>query len=91
MWERASKKRKNRMSNGELLIYFYSQLKGMVECPNQECNFVLQDICASVVRYLCWFQLKSKYEQVLIMFQWYRCSSYFKKSNRNWNWFGLPY
>jgi hypothetical protein len=65
-WERVTKKRKSQMSNDELRTYFDSQLRGVGECPNPSCNCVAiiadrdRDVRDSIVRYLCWFNVKNK-------------------------------
>ena len=94
-WERATKKRKCEMSDTELFNYFDSQLKGIRKCPNKNCNCVaiLADEVtrAPVVRYLCWFNAKQKYEQDSIVFEWIKYSGHLKKSVSKSNWFCLPY
>ena len=66
-WERVTKKLKSQMSNDELQTNFDSQLRGVGECPNSGCNCVAiiadRDVRDSVVRYLCWLNAKTKYEQ----------------------------
>ena len=64
-WERVvTKKRKSEMSGDEMLIHFDLQLKGMGSCPNRRCNCVdvlaNGPIPATVARYLCWFNVKTK-------------------------------
>ncbi len=63
-WERVTKKRKSQMSDDELHTYFDSQLRGVGECSNLSCNCVAviadSDIRDFVVRYLCWFNAKTK-------------------------------
>ena len=70
-WERVSKKQKSLMGNDEIHHYFDSQVRVGRKCPNQDCNcvgiLVNNDIRASVVRYLCWFDSESKYKQYSIV------------------------
>jgi hypothetical protein len=79
-WERVTKKRKSQISDDELRTYFDSHLRGVVECPNPSCNCVAiiadRDVCDSVVRYICWFNAKTKYEQDSIVFEWFKYLSY---------------
>ncbi len=67
---------------------------GGVECPNKGCNClaILDDanIRASVVKYLCWFEKKSKYEQDSIVYKWFKYSSFLKKGQSKFNLFCLP-
>ena len=93
-WERVTKKRKSQMSNDELHTYFDSHLRGVGECPNPSCNCVAiiadRDVRDSVVRYLCWFNAKTKYEQDSIVFEWFKYSSYLKKGSK-YTLFRLPF
>jgi hypothetical protein len=73
------------MSDDELRTYFDSQLRGVGRCPNLRCNCLaiivdVDDVRDSVVKYLCWFNAKTKYEQDLIVFEWFKYSLYFRKS-----------
>jgi hypothetical protein len=72
------------MSDDELRTYFDSQLRGVGECPNPSCNCVAiianRDVRDSVVRYLCWFNAKVKYEQDSIVFEWFKYLSHLRKS-----------
>jgi len=77
VWERVTKKRKSQMSNDELRAYFDSLLRGVGECPNPSCNCIAiiadsRVIRDSVVRYFCWFNAKTKYEQDSIVFKWFK-------------------
>jgi len=94
-WARVTKKRKYEMKGNKLSNYFYLQLKGMRKCPNKNCNCVAiladEDIRAPVVRYLCWLDVKTKYEQDSIAFEWIKYSGHLKKSVSKSNWFCLPY
>jgi hypothetical protein len=85
-WERVTKKRKSQMSDDELHTYFDSHLRGVGECPNPSCNCVAiiadRDVRDSVVRYLCWFNAKTKYEQDSIVFEWFKHSWYLKKGSK---------
>jgi len=82
-WERVTKKRKSQMSNDELPAYFDSHLRGVGECPNPSCNCIAiiadRDVRDSVIRYLCWFNAKTKYE---LVFEWFKYSSYLKKGSK---------
>jgi hypothetical protein len=93
-WERVTKKLKSQMSDDELCTYFDSQLRGVGECPNPGCNCVAiiadRDIRDSVVRYLCWFNAKTKYEQDSIVFKWFKYLSYLKKGSKITS-FRLPF
>jgi hypothetical protein len=85
-WERVPEKRKSQMSNDELCTYFDSQLRGVGKCPNPGCNCVAiianRDACDSIVRYLCWFNAKMKYEQDSIVFEWFKYPSNLKKGSK---------
>ena len=95
MWKRVTKKHKFE-SGDEIYTRFDLQLKGMARCPNQRCKcvYVLADgdISLSIARYLCWFIVKTKYKQDLILFEWYKYSA-LRKSDGNVKmyWFCLPY
>jgi len=93
-WERVTKKHKSQMSDNELHTYFDSHLRGVGECPNPSCNCVAiiadRDVSDSVVRYLCWFNAKTKYEQDSIVFEWFKYSSYLKKGSK-YTLFRLPF
>jgi len=94
-WERVTKKRKSQMSNDELRTYFDSHLRGVGECPNPSCNCIAiiadsRDVRDSVVRYLCWFNAKTKYEQDSIVVEWLKYSSYLKKGSK-YTLFRLPF
>ena len=72
------------MSNDELRAYFDFHLRGAGECPNPSCNCIAiiadsRDVRDSVVRYLCWFNVKTMYEQDSIVFEWFKYLSYLKK------------
>ena len=85
-WERVTMKHKSQMSDDELRTFFDSQLRGVGECPNPSCNCIAiiadRDVRDSVVRYLCWFNAKTKYEQDSIVFEWFKYSSYLKKRSK---------
>ena len=93
-WERVTKKRKSQMSDDELRTYFDSHLRGVGECPNPSCNCIAiiadRDVRDSVVRYLCWFNAKTKYEQDSIVFEWFKYSLYLKKGSK-YTLFRLPF
>ena len=93
---RVTKKGKSEMKGNELYVHFDNHLKGMGSCPNQRCQCldVLADgdIRASVARYLCWFERKSKYDQDSIVFEWFKYSALRKSAdNVQMYWFCLPY
>ena len=75
-WDRVTKKRKSEMRGDEMYIHFDLQLKDMGSCPNRRCNCVVflvdGNIRATIVRYLCWFNVKTKYEQDWIVFEWFK-------------------
>ena len=78
------------------MFIFDLQLKGMGCCPNQRCSCL--EIVAgeyfreTVARYLCWFDGKTKYDQDLIVFEWYKYSALRKSANKaQMYWFCLPY
>jgi hypothetical protein len=79
-----SKKRKSKMSADELRTYFDCQLRGVRECPNRGCDCIAildnMEVQAFIVKYLCWFNAKTKYEQDLIIFERFKYSSHLKKS-----------
>ncbi len=81
-----TKKRKSQMSDDELRTYFDSHLRGVGEFPNPSCNCIAiiddRDVHDSVVRYLCWFNAKTKYEQDSIVFEWFKYLSYLKKGSK---------
>jgi hypothetical protein len=78
-WARVTRKRKCEMSGAELYIHFDEQLKNIRSCPNRRCTCVDVladgDIRAPVVRYLCWFNVKTKYKQDSIVFEWFKYSA----------------
>ncbi len=79
-----------------MYIHFDLQLKEMGSCPNRRCNCVdvLADgyIPATVVRYSCWFKVKTKYEQDSIEFEWFMYPALRKSVvNVHKYWFCLPY
>ncbi len=49
-------------SDDKLINYFDAQLRGVVKCPNKDCDCLgIQNnakACTSVVKYLCWFKKK---------------------------------
>ena len=77
-----SKKRKSEISADELRTYFDCQLRGVRECPNRGCDCIAilgdTDVRVLVVKYLCWFNAKTKYEQDSIIFEWFCKSNYFR-------------
>ena len=71
----------------------------MVECPNLSCTCIAiiadRDVRDSVIRYFCWFNAKTKYEQDLIVqdlivFEWFQYLSYLKKGSK-YTLFCLPF
>ncbi len=95
-----SRKSKLGMNEVALFEYFNTQLEEMIECPNKWCTClaILGDASAraSVAKYLSWFKRKNKYKQDLIVFEWFRYSSFLKprteqKRTKNMILFCLPY
>ena len=95
VWKRVSKKRKKEMTSDELCTYFDSHLKGVGNCPNQGCDCVAiladKNVRECVVKYLCWFEGRSAYDQHSIMFEWYKYSSYLKKAKTKYIIFRLQF
>ncbi len=93
VWKRVSKKRKKEMTPDELCTYFDSQLKGVGDCPNQGCDCVAiladENVRECIVKYLCWFEGKSAYDQQSIVFEWYKYTSYLKKAKTKYHIFSL--
>ncbi len=87
------------MSDVELRNHFNTELQkmGATTCSNPQCNClaILHDGNArsSVMRYLTWFsQREPKHDRDLIIFEWYRYSSYVKKRGQGrLNYYRLPY
>ncbi len=95
-----SRKSKLGMIEVALFEYFNTRLEETTECPNKRCTClaILGDANARafVAKYLTWFEQKNKYEQDLIVFEWFRYSSFLKprtkqKRTKNKILFRLPY
>jgi hypothetical protein len=73
------------------------QKMGETTCFNPQCNClaILREgnVRSSVARYLTWFsQREPKYDTDMIVFEWYRYSSYVKKRGQGrLNYYRLPY
>ena len=65
-----------------------------MNAPIRGCNCIAiiadWDVRDSVVRYFCWFNAKTKYEQDSIFFEWFNYSSYLKKGTKITS-FRLPF
>ncbi len=72
------------MNEVALFEYFNIRLEETTHCPNKQCTClaILGDAsaCASVAKYLTWFERRNKYEQDSIVFKWFRYSSFLKTS-----------
>ncbi len=84
-------KSKSKMSDADLCKYFNSELqkKGSSDCGNCDCDCltILSDgqVRSAVSRYLSWFSRRpSKYKCDMILFKWYKYSSFVKKSGQCW-------
>ncbi len=82
-------KSKSKMSDADLCKYFNSELhkKGSSDCGNRDCNClkILSNgqVRSAVSRYLSWFWRRpSRYERDMILFEWYKYSSFVKKSGQ---------
>jgi hypothetical protein len=99
--QRLDIKSKLKMSDTDLRNYFNSELqkKGASNCGNQDCDCftILSDgqVHFAVARYLSWFWRRpSKYERDMILFKWYKYSSFVKKvgqHNLRFHNYQLPY
>ncbi len=68
------------LSDDELASYFQLQLESITECGNKTCDclddlFTHPKYCASVARYLVWFERKHKYDQNSIIAEWCKYAS----------------
>jgi hypothetical protein len=88
------------MNEVALFEYFNIRLEEMTQCLNKQCTClaILGDssACASVAKYLTWFERRNKYEQDLFVFKWFRYSSFLNPSTKqkrtnNKTLFRLPY
>jgi hypothetical protein len=95
-----SRKSKFGMNKIAFFKYFNTRLEEMAQCPNKQCTClaILGDESAhsSIVKYLTWFKQTNKYEQDLIIFKWFRYSSFLKprtkqKRKKYKMFFCLPY
>ena len=91
-------KSKSKMSDIELRNYYNTELQkmGASTCSNPQCNClaILRDGRArsSVLRYLAWFSRREKQVRDMIVFEWYRYSSFVKKRGQGrMNYYRLPY
>ncbi len=79
-------KSKSKMNDADLCNYFNSKLqKTEGDCGNCDCNCLKilsnRHICSTVLSYLSWFWWRpSKYECDMIIFDWYKYSSFVKKA-----------
>ena len=67
------------MTDDDLINYFTARLEGIetaMECVNTVCNSlsILNDVNVwqAVAKYLVWFERNSKFEQDLVVMEWYR-------------------
>ena len=71
-----AKKRKFKafLTDGNLSVHYSDKLKAIACCPRKDCSCLSMlrdpDMCSALVSYLVLFELKSKYEQDLIILQW---------------------
>ena len=89
------------MSDADLCKYFSSELqkKGASDCENRKCFCldILSDgqVRSAVARYLSWFWRRpSKYKRDMIIFEWYKYSSFVKKDRQgrlSYHNYRLPY
>ncbi len=95
-----SRKSKLGMDKIALFEYFNTRLEERAQCPNKRCTClaILGDDSArsSIAKYLTWFEQRNKYEQDLIIFKWFRYSTFLKpsteqKRTKNKMLFCLPY
>jgi len=91
-------KSKSKMSDVELRNYYNTVLQkmGATTCSNPKCNClaILRDGRArsSVARYLAWISRREKHERDMILFEWYRYSSYIRmRGQGRMNYYRLPY
>ncbi len=100
MCDVSSRKSKLGMNKIALFENFNTQLKETAQCPNKQCTClaILGDESArsSVAKFLTWFKQRNKYEQDLIVYEWFRYSSFLKpsaeqKKTKNKTLFCLPY
>ena len=89
------------MSDADLRNHFNSKLqkKGASNCGNQDCDCLTilsnGQVRSAVARYLSWFwRQPSKYKRNMILFEWYKYSSFMKKvgqRNLRFHNYRLPY
>jgi hypothetical protein len=77
------------MSHADLCKYFNSELqkKGSSDCGNRDCDCLTilsnGQVRSAISRYLSWFWWQpSKYKLDMILFEWYKYSSFVKKSGQ---------
>ncbi len=79
-----SRKSKLGMDKIALFEYFNTRLEERAQCPNKRCTClaILGDESArsSIAKYLTWFEQRNKYEEDLIVFEWFGYSSFLKPS-----------
>ncbi len=69
-------------SDDDLFCYFDDRLQGKdkeMVCPGKGCDCltILKNACVreAIARYLVWYERKSKYDQTLLLMEWYRYAS----------------
>ncbi len=81
-----SRKSKLGMNEVALFEYFNTRLEEMTQCPNKLCTClaILGDASAraSIAKYLTWSEQRNKYKQDLVVFEWFRYSSFLKSSTK---------
>ena len=94
-WGRLKRKIKLDMSDGDLSNHFDDRLRGETQCPNKNCGClaVLYDPIARalVIKYLVWFERRSKYNQDSIIFEWLKYSTFIKGERSKSNSYWLPF
>ncbi len=96
----SSRKSKFGMNKTALFEYFNTQFEKTAQCPNKRCTCLAilgdESACFPIAKYLTLFEQSNKYEQDLIVFDWFRYSSFLKPSTKqkrtqNKMLFCLPY
>ncbi len=81
-----SRKIKLGMDKIALFGYFNTRLEERAQCPNKWCTCLAilgdENARSSIVKYLTWFKQRNKYKQDLIVFEWFRYSSFLKPSTK---------
>ncbi len=79
-----SRKSKLGMDKIALFEYFNIRLEERAQCPNKRCTCLAilgdESSRSSIAKYLTWFEQRNKYEQDLIVLEWFRYSSFLKPS-----------